>query len=150
MASTVLLCTDGSDVAISALKAALPLLAPVDRTVMMTVESPVDASHITGTGFSTAPGEPPLDEQIETDGDRSAKQHLDDTIAALGLDGVELLAVVGKPGEQICRAAADLPASVVVIGTHGRTGLKRAMLGSTSDHVIRHSPCPVLVQGAGH
>lgn len=147
MSRTILLCTDGSDLAIGALRQSLPLLAPGDRTVVMTVESPVDADHVTGNGFSTAPGRPPVEEQIQTDGDRFAKQHLDDTIEALGITDVELLAVVGKPGEQICRVAADLPASVVVIGTHGRTGLRRAMLGSTSDHVVRHSPCPVLVQG---
>jgi nucleotide-binding universal stress UspA family protein len=37
---------------------------------------------------------------------------------------------------------------VVVLGTHGRSGLRRAVMGSTSDHVVRHAVCPVLVQQA--
>ena len=57
--------------------------------------------------------------------------------------------LVGDAGHEICQLAETLPASVVVLGTHGRGGIKRAIMGSTSDHVVRHSPCPVLVQGAG-
>jgi nucleotide-binding universal stress UspA family protein len=149
MASTVLLCTDGSDVSIDALRAALPLLAPADRTVLVTVESSVSADTTTGTGFTSAASAPDLSDQIETSGDRVAKRILDATVEALGLDDVELRAIVGRPGFAICELAAALPASVVVIGTSGRSGLRRAVMGSTSDHVIRHAPCPVLVQGVG-
>jgi nucleotide-binding universal stress UspA family protein len=59
------------------------------------------------------------------------------------------MAIVGKPGDAICKLAESLPASVVVVGTSGHGGLRRAVMGSTSDHVIRHAPCPVLVQGVG-
>ena len=148
MASIVLLCTDGSDVSIDALRAALPLLAPADRTILVTVESSVASDTITGTGFSSALSAP-LSEQIQTSGDRVAKQILDKTVDALGLDDVELRAIVGRPGYAICELAEALPASVVVIGTSGRSGLRRAVVGSTSDHIIRHAPCPVLVQGVG-
>jgi nucleotide-binding universal stress UspA family protein len=37
----------------------------------------------------------------------------------------------------------------VVLGTHGHRGIRRAIMGSTSDHVVRHAACPVLVQGGG-
>ena len=57
--------------------------------------------------------------------------------------------LVGDAGHEICQLAESLPAGVVVLGTHGRSGIKRAIMGSTSDHVVRHCPCPVLVQGAG-
>lgn len=147
--STVLLCTDGSDLAIQALRAATPLLAPADRTIVLTVESPVDPELTTGRGFHIVADSLAESATIETSGDRAAKQHLDDTVEALGLQGVELMAVVGKPGEAICDAIVSLAASVVVIGTSGRGGLRRAMLGSTSDHVVRHAVCPVLVQGVG-
>jgi nucleotide-binding universal stress UspA family protein len=59
------------------------------------------------------------------------------------------MVVMGDAGHEICRLAAELPASVVVLGTHGRGGIKRAIVGSTSDHVVRHCVSPVLVQGAG-
>ena len=54
---------------------------------------------------------------------------------------------LGEAGHEICRLVDWLPADVVVIGTHGRGGIKRAVMGSTSDHVVRHASCPVLVQG---
>lgn len=149
MSSIVLLCTDGSEVSIQALRAAIPLLAPADRTILVTVESSVAPDTITGTGFSSAAAGVDLADQIETDGDWVAKEILDVTAAALDLDDVELMAVVGRPGYAICELAESLPASVVVIGTSGRSGLRRAVVGSTSDHIIRHAPCPVLVQGVG-
>jgi nucleotide-binding universal stress UspA family protein len=143
-----LLCTDGSDVAIEALRASLPLLGPADRTIAITVESPVAPDSTTGTGFHIkSPVD--IDTVVETSGDLIARDHLVATVDALGLDDVELMAVVGDPGPAICDVAARLPASVVVIGTSGRSGLRRAVMGSTSDHVIRHAPCPVLVQGVG-
>jgi len=153
MESIALLCTDGSDWAIEALRASLPLLAPTDRTIVVTVESPADPDHTTGTGFS-GPASADLSAQIETDGDVVAKRHVDAAVAALGLQdsettSVEVMAVVGKPGEAICQLATALPASVIVMGTSGRSGLRRAMMGSTSDHVVRYAPCPVLVQAVG-
>ncbi len=148
MESIVLLCTDGSDVAIEALRSSLPVLAPADRTIVVVVELPADTDLITGTGFSGRSNDD-LSVQIETSGDVAAKHILDTTVEALGLDDVELMALVGKPGQVICDLAASLPASVIVIGTSGRSGLRRAMMGSTSDHVVRHATCPVLVQGVG-
>ena len=153
MESIALLCTDGSDWAIEALRASLPLLAPTDRTIVVTVESPADPDHTTGTGFS-GPASADMSAQIETDGDVVAKRHVDAAVAALGLQdsettSVEVMAVVGKPGEAICQLATALPASVIVMGTSGRSGLRRAMVGSTSDHVVRYAPCPVLVKAVG-
>lgn len=150
MESIVLLCTDGSPGSIEALGTAFPLLAPTDRTILVTVESPVDPDKITGTGFSGRRTSPELAAQIETSGDRRAKENLDATADALGLDDPEFMCIVGPPGEAICDLAASLPAAAVVIGNSGRSGLRRAVMGSTSDHIVRHSPCPVLVQAVGH
>lgn len=148
MGSIALLCTDGSDYAIEALRTCLPLLAPVDRMVLVTVESPVDPEVETGTGFIVERSTDPSN-QIRTTGDRLAKTHLDRTVEQLGLDEVQLRAVVGHAGKAICQLAASLPASVVVIGTSGRGGVRRAIIGSTSDYVIRHAGCPVLVHAVG-
>ena len=52
---------------------------------------------------------------------------------------------VAKPASAIVDAAKRWPADVIVIGSHGRGGLPRAVLGSVADAVIRHAPCPVLV-----
>ena len=149
MGINVLLCTDGSELAITALRDALPVLVPADRVVMLTIETLVDPDHQTGTGFTIGPASSRGEEQIETSGDRAAKKILDDTVAALGLKGAELMAKAGTPGEMICEVAASMHADVIVMGTNGRGGFRRAMVGSTSDHVVRHAICPVLVQGAG-
>jgi nucleotide-binding universal stress UspA family protein len=53
--------------------------------------------------------------------------------------------LAGSPGPALCELATSLPASVIVIGTRGQGGLRRAVLGSVSDHVVRNSPCPVVV-----
>jgi nucleotide-binding universal stress UspA family protein len=71
-------------------------------------------------------------------------------VTALGIEDAEMMSVIGSPGPAIVDLAASLPANVVVIGTSGRGGFRRAMVGSTSDHVVRHAECPVMVQGAGH
>jgi len=61
--------------------------------------------------------------------------------------GVHHSAVVreGKPFEEICRAAETLSVDLIVLTTHGYTGLKHVWLGSTAERVVRHAPGPVLV-----
>jgi nucleotide-binding universal stress UspA family protein len=50
----------------------------------------------------------------------------------------------GPPAEGICRVAAELPADVIVMATHGGTGLRRLLMGSVAEQVLRQAPCPVL------
>ena len=50
----------------------------------------------------------------------------------------------GSPFEEIVAAARALNTDVIIIATHGYTGLRRVLLGSTAERVIRYSPCPVL------
>lgn len=52
--------------------------------------------------------------------------------------------VTGIPYEEITAAAVKLDASLIVIGTHGRTGLDRLLFGSTAERVVRSAACPVL------
>lgn len=52
---------------------------------------------------------------------------------------------VGVPETSIAQLAADLNADLVVVGSHSRKGLTRALLGSVAEGVVRWAPCPVLV-----
>jgi nucleotide-binding universal stress UspA family protein len=58
---------------------------------------------------------------------------------------VSFLVWTGQPGESIVSAAQAEDADLVVVGSHGRGVVARILLGSVSDHVVRHAPCPVLV-----
>jgi nucleotide-binding universal stress UspA family protein len=51
---------------------------------------------------------------------------------------------VGVPFQEIVRIAKEERADMIVMGTHGRTGLNRALLGSVAERVVRLAPCPVL------
>ena len=51
----------------------------------------------------------------------------------------------GKPFAEIARGAKTLDASLIVIATHGYTGLKHIYLGSVAERVVRHAHCSVLV-----
>jgi nucleotide-binding universal stress UspA family protein len=51
----------------------------------------------------------------------------------------------GDAADEICRTAGDSATDLVVISTHGRTGLNRVLLGRVAEHVLRHAECPVLV-----
>jgi nucleotide-binding universal stress UspA family protein len=51
----------------------------------------------------------------------------------------------GRSFNEIAEAARTLKADLIIISTHGYAGLKHALLGSTTERVVRHAPCPVLV-----
>jgi universal stress protein A len=51
---------------------------------------------------------------------------------------------VGVPFEEIAKIAQEEHADMIVMGTHGRSGLNRALLGSVAERVVRLAPCPVL------
>lgn len=52
---------------------------------------------------------------------------------------------VGSPAVEIVKVAKEWPADVIILGSHGRGGLQRALLGSVAEGVMRHAPCPVLI-----
>jgi len=144
-AAPVLLCTDGSDLALEALRAGLAVIDPSAPMTLVTVIAEPDYSLVTGTGFA---GGTISVETLEQDMDLS-RQHgrevLAETRAALGLEPLDELLREGDAGHQICSLAEELSARAIVLGSRGRGGLRRAVLGSVSDHVVRHAPCAVVV-----
>jgi universal stress protein A len=77
---------------------------------------------------------------------RWAENMLGEWTAGAAAAGLEVRWVVcpGVPHEEIVSAATRERADLIVLGTHGRGGLDRALLGSVADRVIRLAPCPVL------
>jgi nucleotide-binding universal stress UspA family protein len=77
----------------------------------------------------------------------SAQRQLDRLVRkakARGARASAILIAVGVPAERIVRLAKARRADVIVMGTHGRTGLTRALLGSVATRVIATAGCPVL------
>lgn len=147
MSDEIIVCTDGSDAAAHAAAEGLKILAPADRTLLVTVIDPVDPSLVTGTGFAGGTMTPQeLDAQQQAF--RSAAQHLlEEASSKLGLDQAELTVLEGHAGDSVCRLASELDARAIVMGSRGRGGVRRALLGSVSDYVVRNAPCPVVITG---
>lgn len=139
---TVLVATDGTDASDGAIEAALDLAHDTGASlVVLTVvpEGTTGGDDVTEGGGSITPDE---DEEIT-----EAQERTDSVIDHAGEWGVEARSVIweGEPGETILAAAEAEEADVIVVGTSGRKGVGRMLMGSTSDHVIRNSPVPVLV-----
>jgi len=69
---------------------------------------------------------------------RAVQQLRDDQLEARSL------LCAGWPAEEILKAATGERVSLIVMGTHGRTGVAHALMGSTAERVVRSAPCPVL------
>lgn len=76
-----------------------------------------------------------------------AEQKLVMLAASLALDPLHVTTTVGvgSPAAEIVRYASERPADLIVLGSHGHGLIRRFMLGSVADRVIRHATCPVLV-----
>jgi nucleotide-binding universal stress UspA family protein len=84
--------------------------------------------------------------ELDQETRRWAKRKLDALTGKASKSGVRAagLAVDGSPAQQIVRVAKSKRFDLVVIGTHGRTGLARFFLGSVAGRVVSTAPCPVL------
>jgi universal stress protein A len=71
---------------------------------------------------------------------------LNDLVREIG-DSVRVQAIVrlGQPASGIVEVAQELQSDLIILSTHGRSGLAHVLLGSTAEKVVRHAPCPVLV-----
>jgi nucleotide-binding universal stress UspA family protein len=84
--------------------------------------------------------------ELVEDMQKSAWQEMDKWIAEVSLQvkDVEKMVVRGVPFVEIIRTAKERNADLIVIGTHGRTGIDHMLFGSTAEKVVRKAACPVL------
>ena len=135
----ILLPIDIYDCAKKALRYAIPLAKEHEASITLLYVVPPDYAVGEYGGVAYA--------SLHADVCASSEREL----AALAFDEVrggvaaDTLVRSGSPVFEIIEAAKSLPADVIVISTHGRTGLKHALLGSVTENVVRHAPCPVLV-----
>jgi len=86
---------------------------------------------------------PELEVQLTTSARSKLESVAREKVPAGQVDGT--LIRVGPAVPEIANTAKETNADLLVISTHGYTGLKRIVLGSVAENVVRHAPCPVLV-----
>jgi nucleotide-binding universal stress UspA family protein len=134
----ILVPTDFSSYAQEALDYALKLAKKLDARVYI-----MHAYLMPVAGWEGAwafPGD--MISQLETE----SRAKLDTTVkkACETLPGTSATFYSGDPRDGVIKAAKDLKADLIIMGTHGRRGLSRAIMGSVTETVIRHAGCPVL------
>jgi nucleotide-binding universal stress UspA family protein len=137
----IVVATDLSDPSLPALAAAAAesLRAGCPVTALHCIESPVSvAGPEHGMAMAATLPREVLDEVR-----RHAQKGLADAVAQVGLTGDQRI-LEGSPVVDIIETAKTLDADLVVIGTRGRTGLSRVVLGSVAEAVVRDAPCSVL------
>ncbi len=87
----------------------------------------------------------PEQANLNDEQEKAARKRLEE-IERDHLNGVshQIMTFVGDPARTILKMQRRLGSDLIVIGTHGRHGLSRLLLGSVAEHVIREAPCPVL------
>jgi nucleotide-binding universal stress UspA family protein len=104
------------------------------------VAPPISAAEL-GFGMPLASElEGSLSETLKKD-----KERLETLAKELGVKNATALTRDGLPDSTLCEAATEARSDLLVIGTHGRTGVKRFLLGSIAERVVRFSTVPVLV-----
>lgn len=75
---------------------------------------------------------------------RRLEEDLQRSVPQVAGVAVQYVVAAGDPAEEIERVAREWPCDLIVMGTHGRTGLDRLLMGSIAEQVIRRAACPVL------
>jgi nucleotide-binding universal stress UspA family protein len=135
IAGTVIVPWDFSELSKSALKEALELVDSPEKIEVIHV-TPYPATTEYGMIWGTFT-EVEIRENLK-------KSFLEETTTD-GLPALSFTAEFGDPGSQIAEFAKSKKAGLIVISSHGHTGLSRLFLGSVAERVVRLAPCPVLV-----
>lgn len=127
-----------SDCSKKALQYAVPFARQSNAALLLL--NVVQLSYPTG---EFGPLEPPM---VETALEDTSRQQLEAlTEAEIGTQvPTTILVRRGQAAAEIVLAAREEEADLIIISTHGHTGLKHVLLGSTTEHVVRRAPCPVL------
>jgi nucleotide-binding universal stress UspA family protein len=109
------------------------------RIILIHVVEAFPIDYLVGLKSSKAVNEPLLQQS------RDRLRQLARQFAGAGRIAPESVVNFGKPFHEIARVAKEREADLIILATHGHTGFKHIQLGSTSERVVRHAPCPVLV-----
>lgn len=116
------------------------------KTALEIAASP-DGVHVLHILPELSPAEPILLWEMYESAKRreAAAQELDKQLTAAGIAGIQRHIFVGDPGQEIAAFAERSHAELIVLPSHGRTGVRRLLIGSVAERVVRLAHCPVLV-----
>jgi nucleotide-binding universal stress UspA family protein len=135
----ILIPTDGSDYSMRAAEYGVSIAKMLDAQIMVVYV--IDEVVLGQISKVTEMEE--VERELKTDGQRYINYILS-LAQKEGVKSASLLAK-GRPFEQIVHLAKGLNMDLIVIGTYGRRGTERILIGSVAKRVIEYSPCPVLV-----
>ena len=139
----ILLATDGSEEARQAAQAAAELSRDTGSELHVTYVLPSPA-QLRGHHLYSREVMHSITERAEEEG-RSFLEEQAERIRASGGKVAETHLRAGEPDKEIVKLSEDLGVGTIVIGSRGLGGLKRALMGSVSESVVRHAHCPVFV-----
>jgi nucleotide-binding universal stress UspA family protein len=141
-----ILCpVDFSDFSRHALQHALLLARWYEAAVTVLHTFHVPSSPVTFSGYPepiALPAMPVPPQEVRQQASESLKRFVEE-VSASGTP-VSISAEAGDAVPEILKVAESLPADVIILGTHGRGGFDRAVLGSVTEKILRKAPCPVL------
>jgi nucleotide-binding universal stress UspA family protein len=131
----ILIAVDGEPVGVHAAEVGIQLSCCLGAEIAFI--------HAVDPALTYAPGIAPQD--LVAEAERDGKKVMDTVASHFPLLPAREFIRVGKPAHEILAVAKEWPADVIVIGSHGRGGITRMLLGSVAEAVMRHALCPVLV-----
>jgi nucleotide-binding universal stress UspA family protein len=136
-----ILCpVDFSETARAAMETAIELAAKFDAEVLLVHAYPIP-------GYTFPDGSAVASSRMLQELADEATRHLEEwreLAVKAGAKKVSVETSVGDPAGEIVRIASEAKADLVVMGTHGRTGIEHALMGSIAERVVRRAKCPVL------
>ena len=145
----ILLATDGSKEAELASRTAAELAQSTGSELHVLYVWEAANPYVEAVGLA---GDEPvtlrLDAELKRQFDRQARTMLDaqeEKVRAVGGTVAQAHLRMGKADHEIVTLAEEIGAGLIVMGGRGRGGIRRALMGSVSDSVVRHAHCPVLV-----
>jgi nucleotide-binding universal stress UspA family protein len=143
-----MLCVDGSEAALDAVAGGFALLHSPRHVLIVTVVEASDPMLVTGTGMAGGVMSPDEFDELDRAAAADGWALAEDAAARLKVGTPEIHVLRGTPGPALCALAAHIQARAIVMGSRGRGGITRAVLGSVSDYVVRNAPCPVVISRA--
>jgi nucleotide-binding universal stress UspA family protein len=147
----ILLATDGSDEATLAAQTAIDVADKTNSELHVVYVGELDYGYPSyDLSYDPSYAVPDFEymQQIQENLEQEARKALDaevEQVKAAGGRVVEAHLSMGSPDAEIVKLADDIGAGLIMMGSRGLGGIRRALIGSVSDSVVRHAHCPVLV-----